>query len=279
MKVCILGASGFIGKRLTAALRLRDYEVLIASMRHPQAAAAIAATCDTVVNLAGESVAQKWTPAVKAAMRTSRVDAPRAFLQALGTYEHRPKRYISASAIGFYGTSKTATFDEGSAAGSDFLAGLCVAWEAEAQRAQELGMHLSIIRTGLVLGADGGVLQKILPIFKVGGGGPIGDGQQWYSWIHIDDVIGIYLAAIDGTNGILNATAPMPVTNKDFTQALGHAVQRPAVVPVPAFALKMLLGEGAVVALEGQRVLPTRTLAQRYTFTYRDINDAFHAIV
>lgn len=278
MKVCILGASGFVGKRLVAALRLRHDPVISASLRDPKAAALAAIECDVVVNLAGEPIAQKWTPQVKAALRASRVDAPRAFLAELADHENQVKRYISASAIGFYGTSKTATFDETSPAGSDFLAGICAEWEQEAQRAQDQGMSVGLIRTGLVLG-KGGLLEKIEPIFKVGGGGPIGSGSQWYSWVHIDDLIEIYLKAIDGTDGILNATAPVPVTNKAFTDALGAALHRPAVIPVPAFAIKMMFGEGAVVALEGQRVLPTRTQALGYQFKYPEIEGAFRSLV
>ncbi len=280
MKILLLGAQhGFVGQHLIRALRLRQDEIVCASLREPQKAADLAQDYDVVVNLAGESIAQKWTPAVKAALRTSRVDAPRAFLHALSHQPRRPRRYISASAIGYYGFSKNATFDEKSPAGQDFLAELCVAWEHEAQYALELDMGLSLIRTGLVLGPDGGMLARLLPIFKSGGGGPVGDGQQWYSWIHIDDLIAIYLRAIDGEDGIVNATAPNPVTNKAFTVALGHAVHRPAILPVPSFALKMMLGEGMVIATEGQRVLPARLLANGYTFKYPTIEGALASIV
>ena len=279
MKILVLGASGFIGKRLVAALRARQDEVATASLRDPKAAAVATNGCDVIVNLAGESIAQKWTSKVKEALRTSRTTAPRAYFTELAQVERRPKRYISASAIGYYGTSREMTFDEQSPAGSDFLADICVRWEQEAQHAQALGMNVGIIRTGLVLGIDGGVLERILPIFKVGGGGPIGDGQQWYSWIHIDDLVRIYLAAIDGLNGTFNGTAPEPVTNKTFTAALAEAVHRPAVIPVPTFALKMMLGEGSVVALEGQRVLPKRTLESGFSFKYPNIEGAFRSLV
>ncbi len=140
-----------------------------------------------------------------------------------------------------------------------------MAWEAEAQRAATLGMRVALVRTGIVLGRDGGALAALLPLFRAGLGGVVASGAQWYSWIHIEDQVGIYLHAIDRAEGALNATAPHPVTNRDFTRALAAAVHRPALFPVPAFALGLLLGEGAVVVTEGQRVLPERTLASGYT--------------
>jgi uncharacterized protein (TIGR01777 family) len=186
---------------------------------------------------------------------------------------------VSASAIGYYGTSKTATFTESSPPGDGFLAGVCVAWEAAADRAGDLGMRVAKIRTGIALGADGGALAKLLPLFRSGVGGVVASGDQWYSWIHIDDLIGIYLRAIDGYSGVLNGTAPEPVTNRDFTAALGHAVHRPAVAPVPGFAIKMLLGEGATIVTEGQRVLPEATLASGYHFKYAQLDNALAAVV
>lgn len=279
MKVLILGASGFIGKRLIAALRIRQDEVATASLRDPRRAAALAADSDVVVNLAGESIAQRWTTRAKAAIRSSRTDAPRAFIDALLRLPQRPRRYISASAVGYYGISRQETFDEQSPPGEDFLAGVCIGWEREASRVLEHGIGLSILRTGVVLGAGGGMLAKVLPIFKAGGGGVVGDGGQWYSWIHIDDAVGLYQFAIDGAEGIFNATAPTPVTNRDFTAALSRALNRPAILPVPAFALKLLLGEGAVIALEGQRVVPRRALDSGYAFRYTKIEGALRSLV
>ncbi len=279
MKVTLIGASGFLGRHLSAALRERGDVLALATLRDPVAAAYASEDADVVVNLAGEPVAQRWSSAAKAKIRSSRVAAPRALVEALGRLSAPPRAYISASAVGYYGTSETATFDESSAAGHDFLAEVCVAWEAEADRAAPLGMRVAKIRTGLVLGTDGGALAKLLPIFKAGGGGPVGSGRQWYSWIHIDDLIGIYLHAIDGADGVLDATAPEPVRNSDFTRALATALHRPAFVPIPAFAIALVLGEGATVVTQGQRVLPTRTLASGYVFRYRAIDDAFAALV
>ena len=279
MRVTILGASGFIGGHLSAALRARGDDVVEASLRDPAAAAAQSAGSDVVVNLAGAPVAVRWTAASKAAMWSSRVDAARDYLDALARIDGRPQAYVSGSAVGYYGTSRTATFTESSPPGDDFLGKLCVAWEAQADRAAALGLRVAKLRTGLVLGRGGGVLGTLLPIFRLGGGGVIASGKQWYSWIHMDDEIGIALHAIDGVEGVLNATAPAPVTNAEFTHALGRAAGRPTIVPVPAFAATLMLGEGAVAITEGQRVLPERTVATGYVFRHPDLDEALGSLV
>jgi uncharacterized protein (TIGR01777 family) len=279
MNVTILGASGFIGKHLVAALTQRGDRVTTASLRDPAAAARTASAADVVVNLAGEPVAQRWTPAAKAKIRSSRVDSVRAFFDALANEARKPAAFVSASAVGYYGTSETATFDETSAPGNDFLAEVCVAWEATADNAATLGMRVTKVRTGLVLGSDGGALAKLLPLFKLGVGGVVASGKQWYPWIHIDDQVGIYLHAIDGTTGVLDATAPNPVRNAEFTRALGAAVHRPTFLPTPAFAIQVAFGEGAIVVTDGQRVLPTRTLATGYRFRYETLEPALAAVV
>ena len=279
MRVGILGGSGFIGSHLSSALKSRGDEVVIASLRDPWAAAADCAKCDAIVNLAGEPLAQRWNQGVKDRILRSRVDQPRTFLSALGSLDVKPPAYISASAIGYYGTSESATFTEVSPPGNDFLAQVCIGWEREANRAVESGMRVAIVRTGIALGKDGGALAKILPPFRAGAGGIIGTGKQWVSWVHVDDVVGVYLKAIDGTSGVLNATAPKPVTNAEFTRALGEAVHRPTVLPTPTFALRMMLGEGADMLLTGQRVLPERTLAEGYDFRFNTLNDALPVLV
>ena len=279
MRIALFGASGFIGRHLAAALRARGDEVVVASLRDPARAAAASAGCAVIVNLAGAPVSVRWTAQAKLDIERSRVDLPRAFIDALKDIDPKPAQYVSASAIGYYGTSESATFTETSPPGSDFLARVCTGWEAEAQRAHDLGMRVAIVRTGLVLGAAGGALAKLLPIFKLGLGGAVAGGEQWYSWIHIDDQVGIYPRAIDGYDGVLNATAPAPVKNKIFTAALGSALHRPTILPTPGFAVALVLGEGAVVVTEGQRVLPEATLASGYRFTYAEIDAALAAIV
>ncbi len=280
MRVTILGATGFIGGHLDAALRARGDEVVQASLRDPARAAAASEGSDVVVNLAGAPVAVRWTSAAKEAMWTSRVDAPRAYLAALAGIAERPSAYVSASAIGYYGTSRTATFTETARPGDDFLARLCVAWEAQADAAgATLGLRVAKVRTGLVLAKGGGVLGKLLPVFRLGLGGVVAGGRQWYSWIHLEDQIGIYLLAIDGAAGVLNATAPNPVTNREFTRALAGAVGRPALIPLPAFGAALLLGEGAYVITEGQRVLPDATRSAGYTFRHPTLHEALRSLM
>lgn len=279
MRIGILGARGFVGTHLTNALEERGDTVVSASLRDPKAAASQVQSCDAIVNLAGEPVAQRWTADAKKKIEASRTTQVAEFLNALSGAAHVPKRYISASAVGYYGTSETVTFTEESPPGTDFLAKVCMGWEREAQRAQDLGMGVAQIRTGLALGTDGGAFQKILAPFRMGAGGRLAGGKQWHSWIHIDDVAGIYLMAIDGVDGALNATAPNPVRNSDFTKALGKAVHRPTFFPVPGAAIAAILGEGAYVLTEGQRVLPERTMMAGYHFKYTEIEEALANLV
>jgi len=274
MNVLLVGATGFIGRGLERALRARGDDVAAASLRDPEAAAAAAAQCDAIVNLAGEPLAQHWSENVKLRIESSRVEAPRRFLEALSRRTFAARAYVSASAIGYYGTSETAAFDETSAPGDDFLARVCVGWEREARQAAGLGMRVAIVRTGVALGADGGALAKLLPPFRMGAGGIVGNGRQWLSWVHVDDVVGVYLLALDGAEGPLNACAPNPVTNAQFTHALGRALHRPTLLPVPTFALRAMLGEGADMLLQGQRVLPLRTQELGYRFAFPELTGA-----
>ena len=248
-------------------------------MRDPQAAARDAAGCHVVVNLAGETLAQRWNSAVKKRILESRTTAPSEFFDALASVDQKPNAYVSASAIGIYGTSESETFTENSPPGRDFLADVCKQWESVAQRGREYGLRVACVRCGLVLGSDGGALAKLLPIFKAGTGGRAGSGKQWYSWIHIDDAIGIYLRAIDGLDGAVNATAPNPVRNQKFTEVLARALHKPAALPAPPFMLKLALGEGAVLVLEGQRVLPERAIGAGYSFSFPVLESALENIV
>jgi uncharacterized protein len=279
MVVTVLGASGFVGRALVAALRARGDDVRAASLRVPNAAAAASASSDAVVNLAGATLAARWTAARRREIERSRVDLPRTFLDALAAGASRPRVYVSASAIGYYGTSRSATFDETSPPGDDFLARVCIGWEREARRAEQLGMRVAILRTGLVLGRDGGALARLLPIFRLGLGGVVASGEQWYSWIHIDDLVALYLDALDSGAGPRNATAPEPVTNRTFTRALGSALHRPTPFPVPAFALTLVLGAGATLLCDGGRVLPRAALASGFSFAHPTLASALAAIV
>jgi uncharacterized protein len=280
VRVLILGGSGFLGRHLAAALRRRGNDVVELSLRDPAAAAVAASNCDAVVNLAGEPIAQRWNEVVKQRIVYSRAELPKRFLTALAVLERKTSVYVSASGIGYYGTSETETFVETSPPGDDFLAQVCVGWETSALAARDLGLRTAILRTGLVLGSGGGALAKLLPVFRFGLGGTIGSGRQWYSWIHVDDLIGIYLAALDGGDGVYDATAPEPVTNAEFTRALGKAVRRPTIFPTPTLALQLMLGEGAYAVLTGQRVLPKRTVdALGYWFAFDKLESALADLV
>jgi uncharacterized protein len=279
MRVGLVGASGFIGKHLQAVLTGRGDEVVPASLRDPAAAAVAVRECDAVVNLAGEPVAQRWTSAAKERMRRSRVDGARELLDALARERTRPAAYISASAIGYYPPSEDASYTEVSDHGDDFLGDLCAAWEREAERAVALNMRVAIVRTGLALGRDGGALKKMLPSFQLGFAGVLGSGKQWLSWVHIDDVTGIYCLALDGASGTFNATAPHPVTNEDFTRTLATVLHRPAFAQVPSFALRLMLGEGADILLTGARVLPQHTLEAGYMFRFTTLDDALRDLL
>jgi len=279
MRVGILGATGLIGRYLATALELRGDDIVTASLRDPESAATQTAHCDVIVNVSGEPIAQRWTPAAKRRMIESRVDAPRRYLDALKSGAMRPRAYVSASAIGYYGTSDDATFTESNRPGSDFLAKMCTAWEEQAFRAQALGMRVAIVRAGIVLATESGALAAMLPPFRFGFGGKIGNGRQWLSWIHIADVVDLFLLAIDRGEGALNGTSPNPVTNAEFTHTLGAVLHRPTVLPTPTLALRAMLGEGADALLTGQRVVPQRALSLGFAFAYPQLKGALEALL
>jgi uncharacterized protein (TIGR01777 family) len=279
VRVTIAGASGFIGRHLAAALRARGEIVVETSLRDPIAAASAAAAADVLVNLAGEKIVQRWTAQAKQAIIESRTTAVTAMFRELESAAAKPAAYVGASAIGYYGTSESRTFTEEDGPGSDFPAHICVEWERAAAHARDLGMRTCAVRTGLVLGNDGGILAQLLPIFRSGTGGRAGSGRQWFSWIHLDDAVGLYLSAIDRLAGPINATAPNPVRNAEFSQTLGRVLARPAVLPVPAFAIKAMLGEAAMLVLEGQRVLPARAQSEGYAFKFPELEPALRQLL
>jgi uncharacterized protein (TIGR01777 family) len=241
--------------------------------------------CDGVVHLAGENVfARRWNAAFKALLRDSRVQSTANVVQALTrnprTVAGQPKVLANASAIGFFGPRGDELLDEGSPRGDDFLAGLCVDWEREALKAESVGVRVALVRVGIVLDKAGGVLAKLLTPFKLCLGGPIGwtpwSGQQFMSWIHHADMVGLFLLALDNpeARGPLNGTAPNPVTNRDFGKALGRALHRPAFLPTPPLALRVALGEVVSIIATGQRVVPKRPLALGYSFRFPTIDAA-----
>ncbi len=279
MRVLVTGGTGLVGRAACDALRAAGHAVTLVSRepgRVPARAigwdglrAAMPET-DAIVNLAGESIAGgRWTPARKAEIRRSRIEGTRALVDAAAASEPRPKVLVSASAVGYYGDRGDEPLDEAAGPGTDFLARVCIDWEAAARRAEPLGVRVALLRFGVVLAPDGGALAAMLLPFRAGLGGPIGGGKQWMSWVHRDDVVGLIREAVaaEAYAGPVNVTSPNPVTNKDFARALGRALHRPAVLPAPAVALRLLLGEMATMLLTGQRVLPA--VAQRLGYAWR----------
>ena len=300
MKVAITGATGFVGSRLVQKLQKQGHQPLILTRNREAALKAfptmevvtytptesgswqdVIAGCDALVHLAGEPIAQnRWTPKQKEEILNSRKLSTQKIVEAISKANPKPTVLVNASAIGYYGTSETATFDETSPSGNDFLAEVCQAWEAEAQKVKEAGVRLVILRLGIVLG-DGGALAKMIPPFQLFAGGPIGTGRQWFSWIHRDDLVNLILEALTRSDleGVLNATAPNPVRMSELCQTLGETLNRPSWLPVPGFALEALLGEGSKLVLEGQQVLPKRTTSYGFKYQYPAVKEALAEIL
>jgi uncharacterized protein len=276
MHVAVTGATGLIGTRLTAALRARGDEVTPVSLRDGPPPPQALTGHHAVVHLAGEPVAQRWTKAARERIRASREDGTRGLVAAIAAADPRPSVLVSASGVGYYGSRGDERLDDDAAPGDDFLAQVCVAWEREANAAREHDVRVVTVRTGVVLDRAGGALAKMLPPFRLGVGGPVAGGRQYLPWIHIDDLVGIYLAAIDepAWTGPVNATAPEPVTNASFSKALGRALHRPAFAPVPALAIRALYGDMAEIVTEGQRAVPRRALELGYDFEHPDLDEA-----
>jgi uncharacterized protein (TIGR01777 family) len=306
VRILLVGCSGFVGRALVPQLLAAGHSLTLVSrssqplpgVQHPHLQRLQAdpanplswqqpglqqalASAEAVVNLAGEPIAEKrWTPQHVQLLRSSRIDTTSALVAALAALPEgqRPTVLINGSAIGYYGTSTSQEFAETSPAGSDVLGQLCVAWEQEARVAESL-CRVVILRIGIVLGADGGALGKMLPVFRMGFGGPIGDGQQWMSWISRIDLCQLISTALvdPAYSGVYNAVAPHPTSMATFAATLGRCLGRPSLLPVPGPLLQLLLGDGAKVVLEGQKVLPCRLQEQGFTFAYGELSAALAA--
>jgi len=294
MNVTLTGATGLIGQCLVTALKDRGDQVTVLSRNADRATDRLGVPAvawdalagpapagaldgrDAVIHLAGEPVAQRWTDERKQAILESRETGTRNLVAGISAAQPRPATLIASSAVGYYGKHADERVEESCPAGQDFLADVCTRWEAESQNAEGLGVRVVLIRTGVVLDRSGGALKTMLPPFKAGVGGPVAGGRQYMPWIHLDDIVGLYLAALDDASwsGPYNGSAPEPVTNKTFAKALGKALGRPSFAPVPAFAIELLYGQMAEIVTEGQRAVPTRALAEGYAFQHPDLDEA-----
>ncbi len=304
MKVAITGATGLVGSRLVEKLNAEGHQIIVLT-RNPDKAKKVfpnsvfpqveivqynpkesgewqkvISGCDGVINLAGAPIAERWSPQYKQEILSSRQIVTQKIVEAIKKAENKPQVLVSASAIGYYGTSETATFDETSSSGNDFLAEVCQKWEAEATKVKEAGVRLVIPRIGIVL-ANGGALGKMIGPFQMFAGGPIGSGRQWFSWIHRDDLVNLIIEALKRPDmeGVFNATTPNPVRMSQFCQTLGEVMNRPSWLPVPDFVLELLLGDGSKVVLEGQQVLPKHTQAVGFQYQYPQLKSALQEIL
>ena len=304
MRITVTGATGTIGGAAIEAMRSRGDEV-VALVRDPAKARpklgegvelqawpepkqgppppAALEGADAVVHLLGEPIDQRWSDASKREIRDSRVLSTRALVAGLNDVDaaHRPGTLVSQSAVGYYGPHGDEPLDESAAAGADFLAGVVREWEREASAATAAGVRVACTRTGVVLSPKGGALAKMLPPFKLGVGGPIAGGRQYVPWIHLDDVVGGLLRCVDdaGAQGPVNLSAPSPATNAELSRTLGRVLGRPAVVPVPAFAIKALYGEMATIVLSGQRAIPGKLKQLGYAFRFPELEPALRDVV
>jgi uncharacterized protein len=290
MKVLLTGASGFVGSHLSKRLRAAGHQVMPVSRRpasgggsYDWSDASLARgvqEADAVVHLAGENLFDKrWTARQKEILRSSRTQPTTKLAKLVAA--RRPSCFVSSSAVGYYGASQDTRFVETSPRGQGFLADVCGEWEAATSAAADAGVRTAIVRTGVALGRGGGALAKMLLPFKLGVGGPVGDGRQWLSWIHIDDLAALFQFLLEspGASGPFNATSPQPVTMKAFARSLGRALHRPAIFPVPGPMLRLALGEVADVLLTGQYVEPRRAREDGFAFRFADIDAALRDIV
>jgi len=297
MRTLVTGATGFLGRAICSHLEspvILSRDPVAAQRTLPRATAhawdgeqgaphpAAFEGIEAVIHLAGEPVAEgRWTVEKKRRIRDSRRDGTRRLVEGLARLSSPPKVLVCASAVGYFGEGGEVELDESSPPGTDFLAQVCVEWEQAAMAAKSLGLRVVCVRIGVVLGREGGALARMLTPFRMGVGGRLGSGKQWMPWVAMEDVVGIFLHAQSSpeVEGPLNAVAPTPATNAEFTQVLGRAVHRPAILPVPALALRLALGEMAGVLLSSQKVVPRRTLASGYMFRQVDLADCLRAAV
>lgn len=290
MKVVVTGATGFVGQVIVKKLLASGHEVIVLTRNIAKGAILLGNDCkyfqwndsnslpplealegaDGVINLMGETISKRWDDQQKKKIYHSRIDSTRRLVEAIEKLNKKPKVFVSTSAVGVYGNRDSEEITETSSVANDFLANVCKDWENEANKAKNHGLRVVIVRVGVVLGKGSAALGKMLPVFKLGAGGPVGSGKQYMSWIHVEDLASIFVEALNDSSyqGIYNGTSPNPATNKDFSHTLGKVLHRPAFAPAPAFMMKLMFGEMSQILLEGQKVLPKKLREKNFRFRY-----------
>jgi uncharacterized protein (TIGR01777 family) len=297
MNITISGGTGFIGRKVVETLLAQGHSLHLLGRKGgawPDVAfstwdagggaeppAESLAKADTIVHLAGEPVAQRWTEDAKRKIRASRVDGTRKLVEAVAKLPRRPAALVCASAVGYYGSRGDEILTESSSSGQGFLPEVCTAWEEAARGAEALGLRVASLRIGVVLGREGGALARMLPPFRMGMGGPLASGRQWMSWIHLEDLAALigFAIAEPGLHGPVNAVSPNPARNTEFTRELAAALRRPAFFRVPAFALKLIFGEMSQVMLDSQRAVPRAAEAGGFRFRHPELGQALRAVL
>lgn len=300
MKILVTGATGFIGRQVVLHLRDRGHAIVVLTRDPEKALVRLPIACpiyswsgadqpppreafqgvDAVVHLAGENIIHRWTSVRKKEIIRSRLESTRRLVAAMQELGHSPKIFVCASAVGFYGDRGDDPLDENAGAGTGFLADLCRQWEQMACQAETFGIRVVPLRIGVVLGRDGGALRPMLPPFRMGLGGKVGSGKQWLSWIHVRDLAGLVLHAIENSSvkGPLNAVSPNPVTNAELSRTLGKVLNRPVLFTIPGFVLKLVMGEAAEVILSSQKVIPQKAAHFGYPFIFPELEDALREV-
>lgn len=299
MKILLTGANGFIGSRLIKSLLQKGYKDIRVLTRNKkniklpveifewnpeqlQIEQGALKNIEVIIHLAGESISEsRWTKEKKQKLINSRVNGTKLLLKEINKLEWKPKKFISSSAIGFYGNRGDELLNENSKQGKGFLSELCHLWEKLSLNHQIKEMNSCVVRSGIVLESHGGALAKMLPLFTFGLGGPLGNGKQFMSWIHLDDLVNIFIHLLESksSQGIYNGTSPNPVSNKDFSKTLGKVLKCPSIFPAPAFAIKVILGEMSQIVLDGQRVVPERLQKEDFSFMFENLEDCLNQIL
>lgn len=296
MKVVITGATGFVGQEIVKQLQAAGDEVIVLTRNVAKAAITLGSSCryfqwddfeslppleslegaDGIINLMGETISKRWDEPQKKKIYNSRINGTRKLVEALEKLKVKPTVFVSTSAVGIYGNRGPEELNESSSVADDFLAKVCKDWENEANKAKNYGLRVVMIRLGIVLGRRGGALTKMLPIFKLGLGGPLGSGNQFMSWIHVKDAAAMFIEALKNNElkGVFNGTSPYPTTNAAFTKLLGKVLGRPAFLPAPAFAVKLVVGEMSQLLLEGQKVIPVKFKEAKFRYRYATLEMA-----